>query len=86
MSQYDNRPFLLFCGQTYYPDPGWQGYFNSYATLDEAETVAKQRIADSADWWQVVDVRTRLIVAGEGAGHTGLFGLVSAGPTYPQEP
>lgn len=78
----DDKPFALFCGSTYYPAPGWQGYVDSFATLDEAVSsdIARKHEESSYDWWQVVDLRIKTIVAGAGEGHTGLMGMFPANP------
>ncbi len=74
------KPFILFCGFTYYPAPGWQGYIGDFETLETACEAGRQEILDMHDWWQVVDLNKKAIVAGEGEGHTGLFGLFPANP------
>ncbi len=72
-------PFALFAGATYYPDPGWRGHYGQFASVDEARTKGVQVAEEEYGWWQVVDLRTLKIVAGEGMGQTGLFGEVPAG-------
>lgn len=73
-------PFALFAGSTYYPAPGWQGHRGQFASVEEASVKGKTLADKECGWWQVVDLRVLEIVAGEGAGHTGLFGKVSANP------
>ena len=75
------RPFALFAGETYYPAPGWQGHRGQYATLKEATAIGKELAKEKYTWWQVVDLRKLKIVAGEGAGHTGLLGMCPAANT-----
>ena len=76
----NHKPFALFTGQTYYPSPGWMGYDNAYETLEDAANRGKEISGDCCEWWQVVDLRILKIVAGEGSGHTGLFGHYPANP------
>lgn len=73
-----DRPFALFAGATYYPAPGWQEHRGQHATLEEATAIGKKLAEEEYGWWQVVDLRELKIVAGEGAGHTGLFGMCPA--------
>ena len=75
------KPVILFCGFTYYPAPGWQGFFGRFYSLEEASLKGKGfKETDAYDWWQVVDLRDDKIVGGEGCGHTGLYGLFAANP------
>lgn len=74
----DSPPFALFAGATYYPAPGWQGHRGQYSTLEEASAIGKRLADEEYGWWQVVDLRELKIVAGEGAGHTGLCGMCPA--------
>jgi hypothetical protein len=74
------KPFVLFYGSTYYPASGWHDFAGEFDTLEEAAAEGEKRRAGyQFDWWQVVDLRERKIVAGSGEGHTGLFGKVVAG-------
>ncbi|MCP4651013.1 MAG: hypothetical protein GY853_13175 [PVC group bacterium] len=71
------HPFIIFVGDRYYARPGWCGYLDSAKTLADAIVIAKKdvELEDTMyRWWQVVDIRTRRIVAGEGSSHTGLYG------------
>jgi len=73
------KPFIVFCGFTYYPPPGWYGYCGDAETLDNAKKIAIDTIKDcDFDWWQIVDLGKKEVVAGNGSGHTGLFGKVDA--------
>ena len=72
-------PFALFAGATYYPAPGWRGHCGQFDTIEAAQKEGERIAEESYGWWQVVDLRKLEIVAGEGSGHTGLFGKVSAG-------
>jgi len=76
------KPFALFSGQAYYPAPGWTDYDGDYETLAEAIKVGKRKCESSYEWWQVVDLNRKIIVAGEGEGYTGLF---SKFPAFPDE-
>jgi hypothetical protein len=74
-------PFALFDGATYYPAPGWMGHRGQYATIEAAAADGQKYADEQYGWWQVVDLRTLKIVAGEGSGHTGLFGACPANPS-----
>ena len=81
-----DKPFALFAGAKFYSSPGWHDYCGQHATLSDASTVGKAKLTSSSDdWWQVVDLRTLEIVAGEGSGHTGLFGEIPADPSLSAE-
>ena len=71
-------PFALFAGATYYPPPGWMGHRGQFSSLDEAAEKGKKLAEELYGWWQVVDLRSLKIVAGQGSGHTGLLGLCPA--------
>lgn len=73
-----DKPFILFAGDTYYPAPGWHNYDGDFATLEAACKSGKAGLC-AGEWWQVVDLNTKRIVAGEGEGYTGLFELLKAG-------
>jgi hypothetical protein len=75
------NPFALFDGATYYPAPGWMGRRGQYATIEAAAADGQKHAEEQYGWWQVVDLRTLKIVAGEGSGHTGLFGACRANPS-----
>ena len=53
-------PFLLFYGDTYYPNGGWDDFKGAFATVEQATEAAHQ---SKSDWWQVVDVREHKVVA-----------------------
>lgn len=76
--QWEATPLALFAGPTYYPSPGFRDLRGLFASLDDAEREGKKIAGDEYGWWQVVDLFTLDIVAGEGKGHSGLFGPVSA--------
>ena len=76
-----DEPFALFAGSTYYPAPGMRDIVGLHSALDEAIKQGKVKAKEYYGWFQVVDLRTLTIVAGEGSGHTGLFGLCAAGDT-----
>jgi len=72
-----DNPFLIFCGYSYYASPGWEGFIGRSDSLENAIAKGKAYeidILDGCGWWQVVDIRTDEIVAGEGRSHTGLCG------------
>jgi hypothetical protein len=59
----DENNYLLFMGACYYPNRGWNNYVNSYPDLESAQKVAKSKLEPfEFDWYQIVDIRTRLIV------------------------
>lgn len=74
----DRHRYALLAGATYYPAPGWRGFQEWHDDLDKAQARGKELAAEYCGWFQVLNVETFEIVAGEGAGHTGLFGKVSA--------
>lgn len=76
-----DAPFALFAGATYYPSPGWRGHMGQYGRMDAAVERGKHAAEEMYGWWQIVDLRTLTIVAGEGSGHTGLWGQCDAGPS-----
>lgn len=82
-----NRDYAVFCGCTFYPPPGWQGYMGDASTLEEAREIAKEKAGKSSyNWWQVVHLPSREIVDGEGQGHTGLDGYFPANPNAKKDP
>jgi len=75
--------FAAFAGFEYYPSPGWTAFLGAFTTLDEAISTAKEaekEVYDNVGWWQVVDLLKLEVVAGEGSGHTGLYGSFPANP------
>ena len=75
---WEATPLALFAGPTYYPSPGFKSFVGLFSSLEDAEREGKKHAEDAYGWWQVVDLFTLNIVAGEGKGHSGLFGPVSA--------
>ena len=61
-------PYLVFTGDTFYAEAGWQGFRGRHATLEEALDCAQGSIEQplSVSWWQVVDIRESRIVAEAG--------------------
>lgn len=51
--------YLLFAGDQFYPDGGWQDFKGSFTTLKAA---LREAAAWGADWWQIVDLKTGKIV------------------------
>jgi len=83
MSITHDMQFVAFAGYTYYPSPGWTAHIGVFVTLDEAIHAAKEAhesVYGGDSWWQVVALDRLEIVAGEGEGHTGLFGAFPANP------
>ena len=75
---WEATPLALFAGPTYYPSPGFRDLRGLFASLEDAELEGKKIAAEEYGWWQVVDLFTLNIVAGNGKGHSGLFGPVDA--------
>jgi hypothetical protein len=48
-------PFLLFCGDRYYPLGGAEDYKGQYATLEDAVEAGK---ASRHDWYNILDIET----------------------------
>lgn len=71
------KRYLLFVGQFYYPDAGWDGFASSFDRLSDAvktgESMLGHWLTDkeiydetheiSFEWWQVVDSSTSTIIA-----------------------
>lgn len=56
------KRFAVFAGDVYYPCGGWNDYRESFDTLDEARRYVFNW-ACRADWWHIVDLTTREVVA-----------------------
>ena len=56
------RPFLLFSGQTFYPNPAWEDLRGASPTLEHARALLALCQAYGLDWYQIVDSRTRTLV------------------------
>lgn len=66
------KRFIVFAGETYYPHAGWRDYQNESDTLEAAEDIGKALLIDGScefDWYQVVDLDLRTIVAWGGKTH-----------------
>jgi hypothetical protein len=74
------KRYALLTGAKYYPSPGWCGFHSWHDSIDAATPIGKEKAEDEFGWWQVVDMQTGTIVAGEGSGHSGLWGEVKANP------
>ena len=55
------KRYLLFQGETYYPDGGWNDFIGSYDSIEEAENVLINKDAKFT-WWHIVDSTTEEIV------------------------
>lgn len=75
---WEATPLALFAGPTYYPSPGFRDLRGLFASLEDAVQKGKDIAVEEYGWWQVVDLFTLNIVAGEGKGHSGLGGYMSA--------
>lgn len=80
LNNFVRRPFVVFWGYKYYAAPGWQNYIGDAETLEEAINIGKEKCSNEYEWWQVVDLMKKEIVAGEGSSHTGLYGEFAANP------
>jgi hypothetical protein len=58
----EDRPFLLFEGEDYYPLGGWEDFTGVYATLEEAQNAKSDHDYDGG-WAHIVDLRTGSIVS-----------------------
>lgn len=72
--------YALLAGPTYYPPPGWTAFIETGDDLPTLTETGKEKAEEYYGWWQIVDLETLQIVAGEGQGHTGLFGMFKANP------
>ncbi len=71
-----DKKFILFAGAHYYAAAGWCEYRGDFDTLEEASAAGKLSLINTekmngCDWWQVVDLSTRKIVAWEGGNYGG---------------
>ena len=74
-----DSPLALFAGPKYYPSPGFRNHIGQFDDLTLAAAAGRKIAEEEFGWWQVVDLMTLQIVAGDGQGHSGLWGLVGAG-------
>lgn len=49
------KRFLVFAGQNYYPQGGWDDFHGSYDTLEEAEEAACNAVSHALHGWQAED-------------------------------
>lgn len=75
------KRFALLAGDTYYPQPGWNGFDSWHDTAEEAVSQGEEIVSEWGKWYQVLDTHDFKIVAGNGEAHTGLFGKVSCAVT-----
>jgi hypothetical protein len=61
--------YLVFTGNSYYAQGGWNDCIGSYEDLEEAKGAALARVDEELqDWAQVVDTTTlKIVAAREGA-------------------
>ena len=52
------KNFLVFMGQNYYPNGGWDDFIDSFNTDEEASHYIHERAPGYANWAQVVDTTT----------------------------
>lgn len=60
------KRYLLFIGDVYYSNGGWDDYIGSYDNLEEAiqnsPKVKKSKYLFTRKWWHVVDIYSKRIV------------------------
>ena len=54
------KNYMLFAGDTYYPNPGMGDFVDSFDDLEDAIGVASRT---SCDWWQIYSIEDNNIVA-----------------------
>ena len=59
-------PFLLFAGERFYPNAGWQDFRGIYPDLASARLAGEAWGADDGRWWHVVDLVLGVIVDANG--------------------
>lgn len=66
--------FLLFAGDTYYPEGDWSDFKSSHSTLAGAESTGKGMLergelglSEAANWFEVVDGQRGRIILKEGS-------------------
>lgn len=76
------KRFLLFFGETHYPQGGWDDLRSEHETVESACRAVRRHQLRPYDsfWWQVVDARTRQIVA------SGLLPVLKPTKHEPREP
>lgn len=57
------KRYLLFGGNNYYPLGGWGDFKESFDSIEEAKTVAEERIYSDCEYWDlewfhIVDTNT----------------------------
>lgn len=57
------KGFIVFCGDTYYPNGGWKDVLGVYGTLEEAkDSLLDYALTKSADWAHIADLETQKII------------------------
>lgn len=57
------RRYLIFCGDFYYPEGGWDDFRKDTDSLDEAIRYCKDLIERRvADWCQIVDIHKGRVI------------------------
>jgi hypothetical protein len=64
------KRYIMFTGDTYYPNPGWYGFAKDYKTIKEIKEDLSNNFVKNYDWWHVVDLRTGEIVMGAGSAYS----------------
>lgn len=55
----NNKPFLLFGGDTYYPSGGWHDFIGAFSTFEEAYNFTSHCLID---WAHIVETTTGRVV------------------------
>jgi hypothetical protein len=59
------KRYLLFAGDNFYPEGGWNDYCGSFDTIDEAIDYLNGNVVD---WWHIVDIKYGVIVKSKSSG------------------
>jgi len=52
------KRYLLFAGDSRYPNGGWDDFVGDYESLELATKKAIKYIENGRDWWHIVDLKT----------------------------
>ena len=55
------KKFLLFVGDAYYPEGGWNDFVDSFDSVEEA----KEKIPEDCDWWHVINSEGKKVEEGQ---------------------
>ena len=60
------KRFLLFSGDIYYPGKAWEDFRGDFDTKEDAEDFLFDTPNIAREWYQIVDITTRIVVKGAG--------------------